>query len=61
VVARLYTDFMTALRYASFNTVSIATTTGFHNTDFNLWPAFAPMWMLFYAVSYRVRARPAAA
>ena len=42
-----YTDFMTALRYASFNTVSIATTTGFANTDFNLWPAFAPMWMLF--------------
>jgi trk system potassium uptake protein TrkH len=42
-----YADFMTALRYATFNTVSIATTTGFANTDFNLWPAFAPMWMLF--------------
>ncbi len=42
-----YADFMTALRYAAFNTVSIATTTGFANTDFNLWPAFAPLWMLF--------------
>lgn len=42
-----YPDFMTALRYASFNTVSIATTTGFSTTDFNLWPAFAPLWMLF--------------
>ena len=38
---------MTALRYASFNTVSIATTTGFSSTDFNLWPIFAPLWMLF--------------
>ena len=42
-----YPDFITALRYASFNVVSIATTTGFANTDFNLWPAFAPLWMLF--------------
>ncbi len=43
----VYPDFMTALRYASFNTVSIATTTGYANTDYNLWPAFAPLWMLF--------------
>jgi trk system potassium uptake protein TrkH len=27
--------------------VSIATTTGFASTDYNLWPAFAPLWMLF--------------
>jgi len=27
--------------------VSIATTTGYANTDFNLWPIFAPLWMLF--------------
>ncbi len=43
----VYPEFMTALRYASFNTVSIATTTGYSSTDFNLWPAFAPLWMLF--------------
>ncbi len=42
-----YTNFWTALRYAAFNVVSIATTTGFSNTDFNLWPIFAPVWMLF--------------
>ncbi len=42
-----YADFPTALRYAAFNVVSIATTTGFANTDFNLWPMFAPLWMLF--------------
>ena len=42
-----YPDFSTALRFAAFNLVSIATTTGFANTDYNLWPAFAPLWMLF--------------
>ena len=43
----VYPGFMTALRFATFNTVSIATTTGYANTDYNLWPAFAPLWMLF--------------
>lgn len=43
----VYPDFFTALRYAGFNTVSIATTTGYANTDFNQWPIFAPLWMLF--------------
>lgn len=43
----VYPDFTTALRYSAFNVVSIATTTGFANTDFNLWPMFAPLWMLF--------------
>jgi trk system potassium uptake protein TrkH len=43
----VYPDLLTALRFASFNTVSIATTTGFANTDYNLWPMFAPLWMLF--------------
>jgi trk system potassium uptake protein len=42
-----YTNFWTALRYSAFNVISIATTTGFSNTDFNLWPIFAPVWMLF--------------
>ncbi|MCX7891994.1 MAG: TrkH family potassium uptake protein [Burkholderiales bacterium] len=44
---RVYEDFPTALRYALFNVVSIATTTGFASTDFSLWPIFAPVWMLF--------------
>ena len=43
----VYPDFGTALRYSAFNVVSIATTTGYANTDYNLWPAFAPLWMLF--------------
>ena len=44
---KTYPTFGEALRFASFNVVSIATTTGFANTDYNLWPLFAPLWMLF--------------
>jgi trk system potassium uptake protein len=42
-----YPSFWTALRHASFNLVSIATDCGFASADFNQWPIFAPMWMLF--------------
>jgi trk system potassium uptake protein TrkH len=42
-----YPEFWTSLRFAAFNVVSVASTTGFTNTDFNLWPAFAPLWMLY--------------
>lgn len=42
-----YTDFFTALRHATFNVVSIATTSGYVTQDFNLWPVFIPIWMLF--------------
>ena len=42
-----YPDFLTALRHASFNVVSIASTTGFSSVDFALWPIFAPVWMIF--------------
>lgn len=41
-----YPDVLTSLRYAVFNTVSVATTTGYASTDFGLWPAFAGFWML---------------
>ena len=43
----VYESFWTALRYASFNLISVATSSGFANTDFSLWPIFAPLWMLF--------------
>ena len=35
------------MRHASFNLVSIATDCGFASVDFNQWPIFAPLWMLF--------------
>jgi trk system potassium uptake protein TrkH len=47
LLRNVYTDWQTALRYALFNTVSVATTTGFSNTNFDLWPIFAPVMMLF--------------
>jgi trk system potassium uptake protein TrkH len=43
----VYPDWESALRYAIFNTVSVATTTGYANTDYNQWPIFAPILMLF--------------
>ncbi len=43
----VYEDFFTALRHASFNLVSIGTDCGFASADFNEWPIFAPLWMLF--------------
>ncbi len=43
----VYPSLWTALRFSAFNVVSIATTTGFSSTDFDKWPIFAPIWMLF--------------
>jgi trk system potassium uptake protein TrkH len=45
----VYTDFWVALRKAAFNVISIATDCGFSSVDFNQWPIFAPLWMLFLA------------
>ena len=43
-----YTDigFLESLRYSSFQTVSILTTTGFATADFNLWPAYCALLLL---------------
>ena len=46
-VNHAYPSFWTALRFAAFNVISIATTTGYSNTDYYLWPIFVPVWMLF--------------
>jgi len=43
----VYADPWSALRFAAFNVVSVATTTGYANADYNAWPIFAPLWMLF--------------
>lgn len=45
--AGVYAEFPTALRHVSFNLVSVATDCGFASADFNAWPIFAPVWMLF--------------
>jgi len=42
-----YADFSSALPFSAFNVLSIAPTTGYANTNYNLWPHFAPLWMLY--------------
>jgi len=46
-INHVYPSFGTALRHSAFNVVSIATTTGFSSVNFDQWPIFAPVWMLF--------------
>jgi len=43
----IYPDFATSLRYGAFNTVSVATNTGYATTDYAKWPVFAPLWLMF--------------
>jgi trk system potassium uptake protein TrkH len=43
----VFLDLPSALRYAVFNTISVATTLGFATTDYGQWPFFAGLWLLF--------------
>ncbi len=43
----VYGDYFTSLRYGAFSVISLATDSGFVNTDYGSWPIFAPLWMLF--------------
>lgn len=45
----VYPGWEPSFRYALFNTISVATTTGYSNANYDLWPAFAPLVMLFVA------------
>jgi trk system potassium uptake protein TrkH len=40
-------DGATALRWAAFHVVSLATTTGYATTDYQQWPVFVPVLLLF--------------
>ncbi|MBI4742975.1 MAG: TrkH family potassium uptake protein [Betaproteobacteria bacterium] len=42
-----YQEWLTALRHVAFNLVSIATDCGFASVDYDKWPIFVPLWMLF--------------
>ncbi|MGZ8203557.1 MAG: TrkH family potassium uptake protein, partial [Burkholderiales bacterium] len=46
-VNNVYPDFATALRYGAFNTISVATNTGYATVDYAQWPVFAPLWLMF--------------
>ncbi|MGE5160415.1 MAG: TrkH family potassium uptake protein [Betaproteobacteria bacterium] len=43
----VYPDLETSFRFAVFNVVSVATTTGYASADYAQWPSFAPILMLF--------------
>jgi len=43
---RNYPSFIQALRYSSFQTISISTGTGYTTTNFDIWPSFS-MWFSF--------------
>jgi trk system potassium uptake protein TrkH len=46
VLHGVYAELPTALRYAAFNVVSVATTTGYSTADYAAWPLFAGLLML---------------
>jgi len=46
-VTGVYPDGMSALRHAAFHTISVGTNTGYATIDYNLWPVFAPLWLMF--------------
>ena len=43
---QVYPTWEASLRYGIFQTVSLATTTGFANADFSVWPAFIPVLLI---------------
>jgi trk system potassium uptake protein TrkH len=47
LITRTYETFGEALRYASFEVVSVFTTTGFGIADFSLWPLALPILIIF--------------
>lgn len=42
-----YPEWHESLRHAAFTVVSIGSTTGFVTADYEKWPVFAPIWVLF--------------
>jgi trk system potassium uptake protein TrkH len=46
-LAGVYPTFGASLQHSAFNVISMATTTGFVSQDYQSWPVFAPILMLF--------------
>ena len=44
---QVYPNFIESLRHSAFNVISLATTTGFVSQNYQSWPIFAPILMLF--------------
>ena len=50
-ISGIYGGFVNALRHSSFQVSSIISTTGFATADFNLWPAFSRVVLVFLMVT----------
>ena len=48
--ADIYPTFMSALRYGTFETVSVATTTGFATADSSVWTSFAIILLMLFTI-----------
>jgi trk system potassium uptake protein len=46
-IAHQYPTFGASFRHATFAVVTIASTSGFVTENYELWPAFVPVWLLF--------------
>jgi len=46
----MYPDWWQSLRHASFNVVSLATSSGYMSDDYDRWPAFGSMWLLLLGI-----------
>ncbi len=46
----IYNSFTESFRFVLFNTVSVATTAGFANTNYDQWPIFVPLLMIFLSM-----------
>ena len=46
-VQQVYPTWQDAVRYGMFQTISLATTTGYANADFSIWPGFLPIMLIF--------------
>jgi trk system potassium uptake protein TrkH len=42
-----YPDGLTTFRHAAFHTISVGTNTGYATIDYDRWPVFAPLWLMF--------------
>jgi trk system potassium uptake protein TrkH len=42
----IYPTWQESLRYASFQAISLATTTGYASTSYTVWPAFVPVFLI---------------
>jgi trk system potassium uptake protein TrkH len=50
IYGRVYSDWIDALRHASFQVISLGTSTGFASADSSGWPAFAILIMIFFTL-----------